>query len=130
MNTFRQPQDRPAESDLVLASLPGRAEGRLVVVRQGTHAESLAEENGFEILSVQSVAQAAVLMKLGRAAFWLEHATDLAMVEAVTGLSFTRQAAPASREERLRQAWRAARSATQLKALYRAAGIRSVFSES
>jgi hypothetical protein len=130
MITFRQLQDRAAGSDLVLASLPGPAANGLVVVREGSRAESVAEQSGFEILPVQSVAQAAFLLDSGRAGFWLEDGAELALAELITGFTFVRQAPPASREERLRQAWRTARSAEQLKALYRAAGIGSLFPQS
>jgi len=47
----------------------------------------------------------------------------------ITGLSFAREEVPAPREEQLRQAWRAARTGSQLKALYRVAGMGSIFSE-
>ncbi|HMA50761.1 MAG TPA: hypothetical protein VKP60_13470 [Magnetospirillaceae bacterium] len=108
---------------LVLASLPGAAHGNRVVVLRGSHAESIAEQNGFDTLPVRSVAQAPGLLESGQAAFWLEGAAEVAMVELITGLSFAREAPPAPREEQLRQAWGAARNGTQLKALYRAAGI-------
>jgi hypothetical protein len=119
-----------SSSFLVLASLPGAAHDNRVVVLRGSHAESVAEANGFDTLPVGTVAQAAFLLDSGQAAFWLEDAADVMMVEMVTGLSFTRQAAPDSREDRLRLAWRTARSAAQLKALYRAAGIGSLCPDS
>lgn len=117
-------------SPLVLASLPGAACGNRVVVLRGSHAESVAEENGFETVPVRSVAQAPGLLESGQAAFWLERDADVAMIEMITGLCFARDQVFPSQEELLRQAWRAARSAAQLKALYRAAGIASLFSES
>ncbi len=117
-------------SPLVLASLPGAATGNRLVVLRGSHAESIAEENGFETLPVRSVVQAPGLLESGAAAFWLEGPAEVAMVEMITGLSFARDEIPSPPDEALRQAWRAARSATQLKALYRAAGIASILSES
>jgi hypothetical protein len=116
----------PSSSLLVLASLPG-ASGNRVVVLRGSHAESVAEANGFDTLPVRSLAQAPGLLESGQAAFWLEGSAELTMIEMITGLSFTRDAAPAPIEERLREAWRAARSGSQLKALYRAAGMGSIF---
>lgn len=115
-------------SSLVLASLPGAASGNRVVVLSGSHAESVAVESGFEIVPVRSVVQAPGLLESGQAAFWLEDAADVAMVEMITGLSFAREEVPPAREETLRQAWRAARTGGQLKALYRAAGIFSIVS--
>lgn len=115
---------------LVLASLPGSVHGNRVIVRSGSHAESVAAEHGFDTLSVRSVVQAPGLLESGQAAFWLEGDAEVAMVEMLTGLSFAREAAPAPREDQLRQAWAAARTGTQLKALYRAAGIASIVSES
>jgi hypothetical protein len=117
-------------SSLVLASLPGAVSGNRVLVRTGSHAQSIAEENGFETLPIRSVVQAAALLESGQAAFWLEDAAEVAMVEMITGISFERDDLPVPREEALRQAWRAARSGNQLKALYRAAGIFSIVSES
>lgn len=117
-------------SSLVLASLPGTASGNRVVVLSGSHAESVAVENGFETVPVRSVVQAPGLLESGQAAFWLEGAAEVAMVEMITGLSFAREEVPAPREETLQQAWRAARTGSQLKALYRAAGIFSIVSES
>ena len=113
---------------LVLASLPGASGSRVVVLR-GSHAESVAEENGFETLPVRSLAQAPGLLESGQAAFWLEGPAELSMIEMVTGLSFAREEIPAPREDQLRQAWRAARTGSQLKALYRVAGMGSIFSE-
>ena len=117
-------------STLVLASLPGSAMSNRVVVLSGSHAESVAQENGFETLPIRSVVQAPGLLESGQAAFWLEGAAEVAMVEMITGLSFSREEVPPPHEETLRQAWRAARSGAQLKALYRAAGIASIVSES
>jgi len=119
-----------SSSSLVLASLPGAAHGGRVIVLSGSHAESIAQENGFDTLPVRSLAQAPGLLESGQAAFWLEGAAEVAMVELITGLSFARDAAPAPREERLRQAWGAARNGTQLKALYRAAGVASIVTQS
>jgi hypothetical protein len=119
-----------SSSSLVLASLPGAAHGGRVIVLSGSHAESIAQENGFDTLPVRSLAQAPGLLESGQAAFWLEGAAEVAMVELITGLSFARDAAPAPREERLRQAWGAARNGTQLKALYRAAGVTSIVTQS
>jgi hypothetical protein len=115
---------------LVLASLPGAAHGSRVIVLSGSHAESVAEQNGLDTLPVRSLAQAPGLLESGQAAFWLEGAAEVAMVELITGLSFAREAPPSPREEQLRQAWGAARTGTQLKALYRAAGVASILSES
>ena len=117
-------------TSLVLASLPGAAHGNRVIVLSGSHAESIAEQNGFETLPVRSVVQAPGLLESGEAAFWLEGAAEVAMVEMLTGLSFSRTAAPVPREEQLRQAWGAARNGAQLKALYRAAGMASILLES
>ena len=119
-----------SSSSLVLASLPGAAHGGRVIVLSGSHAESIAQQNGFDTLPVRSVVQAPGLLESGQAAFWLEGAAEVAMVEMITGLSFAREAAPIPREEQLRQAWGAARNGAQLKALYRAAGIASILSES
>ena len=114
---------------LVLASLPGTSAGNRVLVLAGSHAESVAEENGFETLPIRSVVQAPALLESGQAAFWLEGPAEVAMVEMITGLSFDRDDLPVSREEALREAWRAARTPAQLKALYRAAGIESIWVE-
>ena len=118
-----------SSSSLVLASLPGAAHGGRVIVLSGSHAESVAEQNGFDTLPVRSLVQAPGLLESGQATSWLEGAAEVAMVEMITGLNFAREEVPASREERLRQAWGAARNGTQLKALYRAAGIASILSE-
>ncbi|GEM_PF-6435322 len=119
-------------SSLVLASLPGAAAGNRVVVLSGSHAETIALENGFDILPIRSVAQAPDLLESGQAGYWLEGAAEVAMVEMITGLCFDRDEVPdqQEQEEMLRQAWRAARTGTQLKAFYRAAGIAPVVSES
>ncbi len=114
---------------LVLASLPG-ASGNRVVVLRGSHAESVARENGFETLPVRSLVQAPGLLESGQADFWLERAAEITMLEMITGLSFAREEVPAPREEQLRQAWRAAGTGSQLKALYRVAGMGSIFPES
>ena len=115
---------------LVLASLPGTAAaGSRVLVLAGSHAESVAAENGFDTLPIRSVVQAPALLESGQAAFWLEGPAEVAMVEMITGLNFDRDDLPVPRDEQLRQAWRAARTGTQLKALYRAAGIDSIFPE-
>jgi len=118
-----------SSNSLVLASLPG-ASGTRVVVLRGSHAESVAEQNGFETLPVRSLAQAPGLLESGQAAFWLEGRAELSMIEMITGLSFAREDVPAPRDEQLRQAWRAARTGSQLKSLYRAAGVGSIFPES
>ncbi len=115
---------------LVLASLPGAIQGNRVVVLRGSHAESVAEQNGFDTLPVRSIVQAPGLLESGEAAFWLESAAEVTMVEMITGLNFAREAAPVPREEQLRQAWGAARNGAQLKALYRAAGLAAIVSES
>jgi len=119
-------------SSLVLASLPGTAAGNRVVVLSGSHAETVAQENGFDILPIRSVAQAPALLESGQAAYWLEGAAEVAMVEMITGLSFDRDEVPdpQEQEEMLRQAWRAARTGSQLKALYRAAGTLAIVSGS
>ena len=116
-------------SALVLASLPGAVSGNRVLVLSGSHAESVAEENGFNTLPIRSLVQAPGLLESGQAAFWLEGVAELAMVEMITGLSFDREVIPDSRQEQLRQAWRAARNGSQLKALYRAAGIFAILSD-
>lgn len=118
-----------SSSALVLASLPGSASGTRVLVLSGSHAESVAEENGYDTLPIRSLVQAPGLLESGQAAFWLEGVAELAMVEMLTGLSFEREAVPEPREEQMRQAWRAARNGSQLKALYRAAGIFSIVSD-
>jgi hypothetical protein len=130
MSLFQQPLERTETPDLVMASLPGNGQtGGRVVVRLGSHAHSVAVEKGFDIVAVRSIILAPELLKSGQAQFWLEGTAEVAMAELVTGLEFDRDDIPASQEENLRHAWRAARTGTQLKALYRAAGIASIFGE-
>lgn len=129
MSSYSQQRALDAETDLLLASLPGAAGGQRVAVLGGSHAETVARSQGYDVITVRSVALVPGMLLAGEADCWLEGAGELAMVEMITGLSFKRDALPDSAEERLRQAWRAARTGSQLKALYRAAGIFSIVSE-
>lgn len=129
MRPFSLTARQKALSDLVVVRLPGTGAGSRVAVLKDSFAETVALSQGYQTVAVRSVALAPGLLLSGEADCWLEGEAEVTMVEMITGLTFDRDEAQPSDEEKLRQAWRAARTGSQLKALYRAAGMASILSE-
>ena len=98
MRPFSLTVDQSAESDLVVARLPGTEGGSRVVVLQGSYAESVAKGQGYETLAVRSVALAPGLLLSGEADCWLEGAAEVTMIEMITGMTFDRDEAVRSVE--------------------------------